>query len=714
MRHRKTTPWLALLAMALLALPAAAQVDDHNKIKYPKLPDFKIPAPEVFTLDNGMTVYLMEDPELPLINVRARARTGSNYEPAEKAGLASILGQVQREGGIQRPDGSAMTGDEIDDFLAARAAFIETGIGGESGSASMNCLKDDFDTVFALFHDILRYPAVAEDKIELAKVQENTGIARRNDNIAGIAGREFSRLIYGPDSALSRMTEYATVAAVTRNDLIAWHGKYYHPNNIQLGVVGDFDSAAMKQKISSVFGGWPKGPAFNEGEVEFALSKPGVYFIEKEDVTQAYVRWGHLGIETKNPDYFAVQVMNEALGGSFASRLFSNVRSEKGLAYNVFGRVGSSFMRPGVFLVGLSTKSETMAASVDALREEVEGIINNPPDAKEMTKAKESILNSFVFNYASMDQILGQQMLYAYYGMPADFLETYREKIEAVTREDVARVAKKYIHPDQMVLLIVGKAEDFDRPASTFGEVTELDLTIPPPPDTRPEVVKSASNIKAGAKLFAKASKTLAGAAAAPLNAARISYTTALSMGGQQMSVGQDVSFILPNKMRTILKTPMGEQVIVLNEDKGYQGFGGQNQPLPGDSVEEGLKQLGRELLVLAGNAGHPEVEAVAAGTENVNGTECQVVAVTFMGMESRLYVDADGKVVKQAYQGKHPLQGTPGLIEIIFSDYSDVDGRLVAHKRVMSFEGQEVATSTLDSIQINPELDVALFEVPN
>ena len=186
------------------------------------------------------------------------------------------------------------------------------------------------------------------------------------------------------------------------------------------------------------------------------------------------------------------------LRGGFSARLFSNVRSEKGLAYNVSGGIGSGFLREGIFSVRLSTKSESMAASIDALREEIDNILAAPPTGEEMARARESILNSFVFTSTSMSQILGQQLTYAYYGFPADFLERYRSGIEKVTTEDVARVAKKYIHPDQMVTLVVGKPADFDRPLSEFGEVHVVDISIPEPVSSGPKIVRNAETLAAG------------------------------------------------------------------------------------------------------------------------------------------------------------------------------------------------------------------------
>ncbi len=474
----------------------AAQVGDFREIAFPALPEFEIPKPEVYKLSNGLTVFLMEDHELPLISVSARIRTGSNYMPAGKQSMGEIFGQVQREGGTL-----SRTGDQLDDFLEARAAFVETGMSGDLGTASMNCLTEDFDEVFGVFIDVLRNPAFAAAKIELAKVRLNATIARRNDNVGGIVGREFIRLIYGTESPLGRLAEYATVAAVTRDDLLAWHKKHYHPNNVYLGFSGDFDSKELKRKIKAALDGWPKGPAFAEPDVPYQqTSKPGVYFIEKGDVTQANIRAGHLGIRRDSPDYHAVTVMNEVFGGGFSGRLLQNIRSEKGLAYSVFGGIGDSFLRPGLFQVGMSTKLSTMAQSVRALQAEVRGMIQNPPTEEELQQAKESILNSFVFNYVSRGQILSQQMTFAYYGLPTDYLDRYRAGIEKVTAADVARVAKKYMHPDRMALLVVGKSAEFDESVDVFGEPQRIDITIAPPPDTKARVEKTASSVEAGAE----------------------------------------------------------------------------------------------------------------------------------------------------------------------------------------------------------------------
>ncbi|NIM01767.1 MAG: hypothetical protein GTN89_13275 [Acidobacteria bacterium] len=695
---------IAPLLLLLLATPLVAQVKNHEDIKYPPLPEREIPRPTVHRLANGLQLFLIEDHELPLISVSGRIRTGSNYEPAGKAGLADFVGQVMREGGTSKMDGDAM-----DDYLESRAAFVETGMRGDFGSASMNCLTEDFDDVLGVFADVLRNPAFAEDKLELAKQQAKTGIARRNDDIAGIAGREFARLIHGYESPLAQMVEYASVASITRGDLVAWHERYYHPNNIMLGIVGDFDSGEMKAKIEAAFGDWPRGADADLPEIRVAPPRPGVHFIEKDDVTQAYVRLGHRGIRADNPDYYAVQMMNEIFGGGFSSRLFNNVRSEKGLAYNVGGGVGSGFLREGIFSVQLSTKSESMAASIDALRAEIDDILASPPTDHEMSRAREAIFNSWVFRSTSMRQILGQQLTYAYYGYPPDFLERYRAGIEKVTREDVARVARQYIQPDKLVTLVVGKSADFDRPVSAFGEVHVVDISIPEPVSSGPAITRTEESLATGRALLARSAALLNGGNAAATSIEG-DYAIEFSMGSQTVSVSQRVAYELPDKLRQTFTTPMGEQTVVINGNQGVVLVGDSRQSVPGSDVSRMHQDLNRDLLLLVGRA--DEAEPAAGAAESIDGTACTVVSVKLNGTESTLCIAEDGTIVSQAYTGVHPMRRTPGEIRVIYSDYRKIDGYLVPHRRVMEFDGQALASMSTTSVAINTELDATTFEV--
>ncbi len=259
--HRDILFVLLVLVATFTVLPqASAQVTSWKQIPIPPLPAFKPQQPKRIELSNGMVIFLQEDHELPLIDGTARIRGGSVNEPADKVGLVDIYSEVWRTGGTK-----TQTGDQLDDFLEVRAAKVETGGSSDSTTISWSCLKGDLDDVFKVFVDVLRNPEFRADKIDIAQKEEVDGISRRNDQVGEIAHRESVKLAYGPDNPYARVPEYATVAAVTRQDLLDWHGKYVHPNNIILGISGDFDSAAMEARLRAAFESWPKGDRRSEG-----------------------------------------------------------------------------------------------------------------------------------------------------------------------------------------------------------------------------------------------------------------------------------------------------------------------------------------------------------------------------------------------------------------------------------------------------------------
>jgi len=459
---------------------ASEQKSELSQIKIPPLPAFQPQEPKRIQLSNGMVVFLQEDHELPLVGGLMRIRGGSVYEPAEKTGLTDVYGTVWRTGGTK-----TKTGDQLDDFLEARAAKVETTANDDSTIISFDCLKGDFNDVFAVFNELLREPAFRPDKIELTKRQLFGIISRRNDEVDDIVRREAVKLAYGKENPYARIDEYATVAAVTREDLVSWHDKYTVPANIIFGVYGDFDAAQMEQLIRKTFESWPAGTRVEEPKIDFQSAKPGIYFVSKEDVNQSSIQLVGLGIERKNPDYYAVTVMNEILGGGFASRLFVNLRSKLGLAYSVGGGVGSSWDHPGMDNFAAATKSSTTKEMLEGLRHELKDLVVNPPTPAEMKRAKDSILNSFVFNFDSKQKVLSEKMRYQFYGYPLDFLETYRSQIEKVTIDDVNRVAKKYVHPENYPTLVVGNSAEIGNQLTSLGPVTPVDISIPPPPGRR-------------------------------------------------------------------------------------------------------------------------------------------------------------------------------------------------------------------------------------
>ncbi len=463
------------------AATTATEAKHYTELQMPPLPDVKLPKYDRMTLKNGMVVYLMEDHELPLVNGRAVIRTGDRLEPGDKIGLAELVGTVMRTGGTAK-----RTPDQLNQMLEQRAAAVETSISESMGSGSFQTLSEDLDTVFGLYAEVLREPAFAANKLELAKRQEGGSIARRNDDPDDIAQREFKKVIYGGTSPYARTTEYSTLAKITRDDLVKFYQQYFYPNNLILGIVGDFDSQKMKSLIQAKFGDWKPSlkPIKPQLPKVTQVNGNGIYFVNQPQLTQSNILIGHLGGQYDSPDYAALDVLNGLLNG-FGGRLFNEVRSRQGLAYSVYGSWNPKYDYPGMFIAGGQTRSQTTVQFIQAIKTEIKKLQAEPVTGRELALAKDSTLNSFVFNFEDPSQVLSRLMRYEYYGYPADFLFTYRKQLEVTTAADVQKVAQKYLKPDSFITLVVGNQKAIVPPLSQLAnQVTAVDVTIPAPPQS--------------------------------------------------------------------------------------------------------------------------------------------------------------------------------------------------------------------------------------
>lgn len=473
---------IVLLLSILGRIPAIALTPPkhYTELEFPPLPELEIPDYTRFQLDNGIVVYLMEDHELPLIGGRAIFRTGSRFEPENKVGLADLTGTVMRTGGtIQH------TPEQINELLEQKAAAVETGIGGTAGSARFSCLTEDLTKVFGLFAEVIREPAFTEEKLDLAKQQWEGSIARRNDDPGSIAGREFQKLIYGQESPYARTVEYETLNNISQEDLIDFYAKYFHPENMILGIVGDFKTKQMRSLIKEQLGDWePSSKAVKPPLPTVTQAEVGdIFFVEQPQLNQSYIQMGHLGGKLDSPDYTALSVMNSVLNG-LGGRLFNNIRSRQGLAYSVSAYWSPNYDYPGVFVTGGETRSDATVPFIESVKEEIERIRTQPITEDELNHAKNSTLNSFIFNFQDPAQTLSRLMRYEYYDYPQDFIFRYRQELEKITVADVQRVAQKYLQPEKMVTLVVGNEGEIQPPLSSLGngiEITSIDITIPEP-----------------------------------------------------------------------------------------------------------------------------------------------------------------------------------------------------------------------------------------
>lgn len=711
----RRTAIIAAVALFALASVSIAQVNDYRDIKTPPLRKFQGTQPKRIQLGNGMVIFLQEDHELPLIRGSAKIRGGERDTPAAKAGFTQIYGGAWRTGGTQ-----GKTGDQLDEFLEARAARIETNANEDAGSVSLDVLKGDFDTVFPIFVELLQKPAFRQDKIDLAKTQAQTFISRRNDNPQSILMREATKLAHGADSPYARVPEYATIASITRDDLLAFHDRFTVPNNIVLGFVGDFDSAKMERKLSDTFGSWKRGAAAPAAATGGMPAKPGVYYVAKDDVTQANIAAVHFGGPLRSgPDYPAIAVMNEILSGGFSGRLLNHIRSQMGLAYGVGGGLEVNWDRPGAFNVFMSTKSQSTLQSIDAVKAEVRDLQSKPFTNDELALAKESILNKFVFTMDSPSKMLNQRMTLEFYGYPADFWQKYPAAIEKVTAADVERVAKKYVQPTQLAILVVGKESDFEKPLSTLGTVTPIDITIPEPGAAKKPAAGAAATPSAPAaapaatsaegSALAKKVRDFVGSKAV-IDAVKATHSVvAISMTQPQpMDIEIDQTLSYPDTQRRVMKTPMGEITMVVSPSAAFMAGPMGTQDLPASQRDAMKAESKFEFLTILKSLDSPAYTFAASGTEKVGDTNAQVLSITTDGTTVKWIIDpASGKLLRTSRQSRMGDQVTE------FTAWKKIGDLNLPAAFSVTTNGEKSASGETKSMEINPTIDAKLFEKP-
>ena len=686
---------------------ARAQATSVQQIQVPPLAPFKPRQPKRIELKNGMVIFLQEDHELPLIDGTARIRGGSVNEAATKVGLVDIYGEVWRTGGTKN-----QTGDQLDDFLEVRAAKVETGGGPDSTTISWSCLKGDLDDVFKAFVDVLQNPEFRADKIDIAQKELFDGISRRNDDVGEIAHRETVKLAYGPNNPYARTPEYATVSAVTRQDLIDWHGKYVHPNNIILGVSGDFDSAAMEARLRAAFDSWPRGPAGpRKNEIKYSPATPANYLVSKEDVNQSTIHMVGLGTTRDNPDYYAISVFNEAFGGGFSSRLFNDIRTKLGLAYSVGGGVGTNFGHPGILQVAIGTIEAIQAAD-----EDIANLSKQPITNDEIQHAKDAILNAFVFRLDSPDKILAERMTYEYYGYPPDWLDKYEEEVKKVAAADVNRVAAKYMHRNQMAVLVVGNTKEFDKPLSSLGPVKNIDITIPPPPAEKgqgqgEENAKPTASNPEGKALAAKVATAMGGLP--KLKSIKAMHVNIAQSDSGAPAAPVDVFLAFPDRMHVDVQTPQGALTIVVSPDAAFMSMAGMgSRSMPPAQKTEMLSQLQHDLVYVAQHADDPSFTFTAAGTEKIGDTETAILDIDGAIPWVRWYIDPKtGYVLREKYKAmgqSGPFEGETNL-----ADWRAADGLAMPYKHQNKQDGKESSNAEVKKIELNPTLDPKLFAKP-
>jgi len=482
MNSRVTTvlSWLIAL-LCLLSYQGFAQVEPEKADVVPAyappaetiLTPVKLPPIKEKLLENGLKVVVVEHHELPVISFRLMCKVGSLYDPPGKAGLTRFMAALLDKGTEN------LSATEIADKIDFIGGSLSAGSGWDATYLTCEVLTKYLDTAAELMQEVTLHPTFSDEEIERLRQQTLTSIENDKDQPATVAAEEFNRWLFDqhPYADPIKGTE-ESVSSFVREDVLAQYNRVFVPENSVLFIVGDIRPRAGFKAAQKAFGDWPKGTVLiTDFPTPQAPDSYRIRLLNKPDATQAQIRFGHLGIARSNEDYFPVSIMNYILGGGgFSSRLVKTIRADMGLTYGIRSSF-STRLQAGPFTISTFTKNESTLEAIEETIKLVKKYQQEGPTEKELEEAKSYYTGSYPLRFETPNQIASQLQNVEIYGLGSDYIEKYRSRIDAVTTEDVRRVALKYLHPDDMIFVVVCRAEDVEVDLEMLGpvEVSEIE-----------------------------------------------------------------------------------------------------------------------------------------------------------------------------------------------------------------------------------------------
>jgi predicted Zn-dependent peptidase len=456
--HLSRSTVLILTGAMLTASVLSAQGTKLDRTRQPapaRTPTLKVPSWTTTTLSNGATLVVSRKPELPLVSVNINFLGGANqFESPDKLGVASFTAQMLTEGTTTR------TGDQLSDAQQKLGTNIRVNIGDESGSMGFTALSDKLDAALDLVADMILNPSLPADALERRRAQRLVQLTQEKDEGEVVANNVFYQTVYG-SHPYGWVVNEATTKAITRDDIVAFHRNYFQPGRASITVVGDVDPARVKASFERAFAKWSAGgakPNFAYPATPTNKART-IYLIDKPKAAQSSVVMGLTGPSRDTPDYYAISVMNHILGGLFQSRLNHLIREVKGYSYGVGS--GFEFGRgPGAFMAGGEIVTEKSDSALMDFVNELRGVQGGKPFTEdEIKQGKESLVQGLPRRFASVDGVAGAISQLYTQDLPQTYFQEYAAKINAVTSDDLVRVAKKYIDLDNISIVIVGDRE---------------------------------------------------------------------------------------------------------------------------------------------------------------------------------------------------------------------------------------------------------------
>ena len=676
----------------------SAILPNYNELKYPELKPIASPAIEDVTLPNGMRLLLLENHELPLVSGTLLVRTGGAFDPPEKIGLAALTAQVLLESGTTTKPGVELVrrfqglGAEIDDSVTENMLSI-----------SFLGLKANTDQVLDALKDGMTASEFPQERIEFSKTRLRYTIAHRNDDGAAILRREFAATVFGKGSPYGAQVEYADVDRINRGDLVSFYRRYFFPKNVTLALEGDFDPAAIKERVAALFGDWKSEQApVAEFPAVGITGAPGKFLAVKKDASHSYFAVGQAAGDYLDKDYPALEVMARILGNGPQSRLYLLLHgSVDGLAASW----APAFGHPGLFKVTGTVVNPFLTTKVlQTVYDELTKMRTEQVSEQELKAAKASVLNSLVFAYDSQLSILPRLAEYQYFGFPGDYTQQHQKALEGVTRADVLRVARERLDPAKMTTVVVANPTSFEEPLESLGgsAASVIDLTIPP--RKVEAALGDAASLSRGKQLLVRAQQAMGGAeklAATADYVEEMVYQFDVSAGGAQSIMTE--RWIAPGYVRQDNTTAAGKLSVYCDGKAGWIASEQASSALAGVQLKQVQSDLFRTLfqLLLSDRMPARKVIAIDDQTVEISDDGGQIVKLVF---------DAATGLVKNVLYDAVTQAGAVSVLETDM-DYRDVSGMEVPYKIAITVSGKKFQDLTIKSMKINTGLKIQYLE---
>jgi zinc protease len=428
----------------------------------------KLPTASEVKLANGLVVVVVEDSRLPLVSYRLALRTGNAYDPIELPGLMDMLTGLLTEGTESR------TSRQIADEVARLGATLQAGANSDYTTVAASSLAIFSDEILELMADVALRPVFPENEVELTKQNTKESLKQQRAQPSFLANEMVAKVMYGshPYSVTAPTPE--SLDATTRERLVEFHREKFIASNAVLVVVGDVQQGEIVQRVESLFGGWQSGPVTTDDfPAPPQRTTRSAYVVDRPGSAQANIIIANSGITRTSPDYFPMLVMHTILGANASSRLFMNLREEKGYTYGAYSSLDAR-RTAGTFRATAEVRTPVTGDSLKEFFYELGRIRTEPVSGKEISDAKSYLTGVFPIRLETQEGLIDQLVQIKMYGLPEEYLELYRNRVQAVTIEQIQQVAQKYVRPDEAALVVVGDGSQLDEQIKRYVEEIEF------------------------------------------------------------------------------------------------------------------------------------------------------------------------------------------------------------------------------------------------